>query len=514
MLADRERRLLLDNPDLFILRYFGHKIRKLEDFHLRLLDTATKQSRGLVLYPAAHGKTTLVSTCLPIWALCRDPNIRIAVILKNDTDAQGIGQAILAELMGNQELIRDFGPFKPEGEDDKSFALSKISVAKRTRRSKEPTIAFFGAGSRSALGHRTDWTICDDIITDLNSATPQRRESVKEWFMQGPATMGEFADSRLTVVGTLFDPEDLYHDLAEMTDPETGQPIYTVQREDAIVDEEARTTLWAEKWPYRRLMERKAEMGTLDFNKRYRNIAVDKSRMVFREEYVKGGWVGKQKYPGCLDRSYKLGDFDESWRRMGGIDPAIGVSRSKKFTAHITLAQGSCKDHERCFWVVDIEREQYTLPQQVDIILGKHEQYALQQTVIEANSYQVGLFQAVQQKMHERGVALKVVPHYTTRTNKPDPELGVQAMAPYFENGQVHIPWGDTVSQRKMAQLVEELVMYPDYRTTDTVMAFWFVWKALQETAPRFTSFSRLAKESPRTARYTRRRRLKNPHWA
>ena len=40
-------------------------------------------------------------------------------------------------------------------------------------------------------------------------------------------------------------------------------------------------------------MELKAEMGTLDFNKRLRNIAVDKSRMVFKEEYVKGGYLGR-----------------------------------------------------------------------------------------------------------------------------------------------------------------------------------------------------------------------------
>lgn len=541
---------LLDNPSLFILKYFPHKISALEEFHLRLIDTATTQPRSLILYPATHGKTTLVSTCLPIWAVCKDPNIRLGLILKNEFDANNVGQSLQAELIANEELIRDFGPFEPVGEDEKPFAILRMSIAKRTRRTKEPTIALFGAGSRTALGHRTDWTICDDIITDLNSATPERREKVREWFMQGPATMGEYSDSRLTVVGTLFDPDDLYHELADLVDADTGEPIYTVQREDAIVemcvcghevtghrwdkqrqlysgecetggcdcdltviDPQARRTLWPRKWNWLRLMQRKAEMGTLDFNKRFRNIAVDKSRMVFREEYVKGGYIGKQKYPGCLDKNYRVGEVETSWRRAAGFDPAIGKTKSRKFCAHLVLATGSCILHERCFWVVDLEREQMTLPQQVALIINRHQHYDLQTSMIEANSYQAGLCDAVQEKMSEQGLALKVEPHYTSRTNKPDPEIGVGAMSPWFENGQVHIPWGDVHSQRKMAQLIEELVMYPG-RTTDTVMAFWFAWKALQETAPRYLSFNRLVQQRSVYAGVASRRKLKNPAYS
>jgi hypothetical protein len=81
-----------DDPALFIVTYFPHRINKLEEFHLRLIRTATQQTRSLILYPAGHGKTTLVSTLLPIWALCKDPNIRIAIIGKNDTRSEGIMQ--------------------------------------------------------------------------------------------------------------------------------------------------------------------------------------------------------------------------------------------------------------------------------------------------------------------------------------------------------------------------------------------------------------------------------------
>jgi hypothetical protein len=491
------KRLLLDNPDLFLLRYFGPdssspRLWDLQPFHVELVRTVTTERSALILYPAAHGKTTLVSTLLPIWALCKDPNVRISIIAKNSVDAENIGQAIQTELLSNEELIEDFGPFEPSPESNKPFSTKRLSVAKRTSRAKEPTIALFGAQSRNALGQRSDWTICDDIVHDVNSATPESREKLRDWFMQGPMTQGERYGARMTVIGTRFDPEDLYGALMEFAHPETGEGLWAIREVDAIVDEDNETTLWPEKWPWLRLMELKAQMGTLNFNKRLRNIAVDKSRMVFKEEYVKGGWVGRDHYPGCLDREYKAGEYDETWRRYAGFDPAIGLTKSRKFCAHITLAVGSCREHDKCLWVVDLFRDQMTLPQQCDLILERHHQYGCVATWVEANSYQLGLYQAIKDKMDERGQAFRIDPHYTTRTNKPDPEIGVHRMAPWFENGKVHIPQGNRESLRKMRQLVDELVQYPSGKYTDTVMALWIAWLASEVAGPQFKSFNRL----------------------
>jgi hypothetical protein len=486
------RQVLLADPAAFILHYFPHRIQKLEDFHIRLIETAVKWPRSLTLYPAGHGKTTLISTLLPIWAVCNDPNIRIAIIAKNEDEAKNkIARVIIAEFMGNEELINDFGPFYPGEDSNKSWSLTNLTVANRTAKMKEPTLAFFGSGSKGTLGHRTDWTICDDVVTEKNSATAVQRESMKDWFDLSVETMPEFEHSRLTVVGTLFEPEDLYHDIIELLYPDTGEPIYVVNREDAVVDEEEHKTLWPERWPWKRLMAQKAKTGTLNFNKRYRNIAVDKSRMVFKEAYIKGGYESGEKYDGCLDRKYSFGRYEEDWTRAGGFDPAIGSYRGHKFCAHLTLGMGHCVEHERCLWVIDCERDQMSLPQQAEMILSQHAEYDLFVSRVEANSYQQGLMDDLKRRMDEAGLAYRIEPHFTNRVNKPDPELGVQSMAPWFENGWVHIPWADQASRRKMGPLVEELVMYPG-RTTDTVMAFWFAWRALNEGVSKFKSFNRL----------------------
>ncbi len=511
---DATRRALLDDPALFIVTYFAHRIARLEPFHMRLIHTATTDTRSMTLYPAGHGKTTLVSTLLPIWAICRDPNVRVSIIAKNTNEGEGIVRSIQSELIDNEALVRDFGPFQSD-DPGKAWSLSRLDVANRTRRGKESTLAMFGAASKDVLGYRTDWTICDDVVSDINSATPEQRQKMRNWFDLCVETGPEHIHSRLTVVGTRFHPNDLYGDLIELNvpsdDEQTLLSLYATYREDAIVDQEAHTTLWPARWPWKRLMQMKVKLGTLSFNKRYRNIAVDESRMAFREEYIDGGWIGKQQFPGCLDRDYRVGDYGDNWKKVAGFDPAIGSSRSAKFCAHVVLAAGSCKDHDRCYWVVDLERDQWTLPQQVELILTKHRDYHLLSSQVEANSYQAGLVEAIEHKMRETDIAYKIEPHYTNRSNKPDPELGVGSMSPWVERGAFHIPWGDAHSQRKMGQLVDEMKMYPDSRTTDTVMALWFAWRALEIAAPRFGAMNRLDRDAPAWGRALGRRVVKNP---
>lgn len=508
----RWKQCVLEHADLFILRYFPHRIDELQDFHYDLINTALYQVRGLVLYPAGHGKTTLVSTILPILRICRDPNVRGVIIQKNEDDAESVMSVIQSELVDNDLLIKDFGPFKP-ADGAKPWALGRFQVERRTLRARESTLAAFGSAAKTVLGYRTDFTVCDDVVTGENSATPTQREKIRNWFDLAVVTGPEHEDSSVTVVGTRFDPADLYGDLLEMLDPETGEKIWHSDEIDAIVDEEAKTTRWPAKWSWARLMKRKAEVGTLNFNKRYRNKAVDASRQIVKEAYIRGGWHKGVQYPGCLDRDFSIGTYEPGlWRAVAGFDPAGGKSRHAKFCAHVVLAEGSCRDHERCFWVLDLEKSQLTLPQMVERILNAHQKFELQSTQVEANAFQIGLQEAVVQKMNENGLAFTVEPHHTSRTNKPDPETGVSAMSPWIEQGKFHIPWGDPHSQRVMKDLVDELITYPG-RTTDTVMATWFAWRKLEQSAPKFQSFNRLDKQAGGRPWLPRSRRgfIRNP---
>jgi len=510
---------LLQHPELFLLYYFPHAFEpnpgqgaKLEEFHLELIHTVNRETRCLILYPAGHGKTTIACTLMPIYWLCVNPDERIALIAKNEVDAKGVMRAIHSELLSNKPLIRDFGDFYDKEDKAKAWSIERIDIKQRTRQRKEGSIQIYGSKG-NVLGKRFDRVVCDDVVTEKNSSTVDQRQAMLEWFNMGVETMPEHPTSTLAVVGTLFDPQDLYHTIRDLVYPGTDKHIYTTRRVDAIVNEDTQQTLWPIRWTWERLMAQKAKMGTLDFNKRYRNFAVDASRLTFRSEYLRGGYLNKQWYKGCLDESYVIGQYEQRWRRIAGFDPAIGSSKTAKFCAHLTLGIGECADHERCYWVIDLSRDQYTQQQQVELIVNKHHEYDLWRSIIEINGYQAGLEESV--KLADPLIDVKG--HFTSRNNKPDPELGVSGMSSMIENGYLHIPWGDAHSRRVMEQLVSEMEIYPAGRTgatSDTVMALWFAWRAAQEATPRFEAFNRLERTTPRPSMFAHRggyRTIRNP---
>ena len=165
--------------------------------------------------------------------------------------------------------------------------------------------------------------------------------------------------------------------------------------------------------------------------------------------------------------------------------------------------------------MIDIVRDQMSMQNQVETIITQHDKYHLFTTLIETNAYQHGLYEAVKRRCDEIGLQLDIKPHYTTRYNKPDPEIGVNALAPWFERGHVHIPWGDAHSRRVMGTFADELVQYPSGRTTDTVMAAWMAWRGIDEGRPVYQLYNRLEKPMAwGTGAPQNRRVIKNPYYA
>lgn len=495
-LSPEAKQQLIAEPALFILHFFPHRIQVLKEFHIELINLALDERRGLELYPATHGKTSLISEIIPIYEICKDPDIRIGGLFKNQQEARAITRSIQSELVTNMDLIENFGPFQPEPDDEgKIWTQDRFDVAKRQRKGKSSTWAAFGAKGRGALGYRTDHTIADDVVTDQNSSTPEQREGLREWFMQGPMTMPDRHDGRITVVGTAFHPDDMYHEMMRMKLNDNDDRLWTTKVRRAILNDRTQEVLWPEMRPYLFLMEQKVAMGTLDFNKRFQNEALDPSGLVFHEAYIYGGTLKGEKYPGCLDEGYTIEDSEPGWKVYTGFDPAVGTTRGHKFCAHVTLGVGSCPKHETCYWLIDLKRDQMTLPQQVQLIIDQHLKYNATKSLVEANVYQAGLVQQVKDKLMELNIGIQVEPHYTTRVNKPDPDQGVMSMGTVVEQGRLHIPWRDAASRTRMQQLVDELVQYTGVKsskTTDTVMALWFAWRAAQVSAPRFKPINRL----------------------
>jgi hypothetical protein len=509
--------------EAFLVRYFGHRLdAMLEDFHIRLIDTALNDPRGLVLFPAQHGKTTIISTMLPILAALRNPNIRIAIIAKNDDEAAAIMSSIKSELEQNELLIADYGPFRPEaGDPMRSWSAGAISIAARTRLGKEHTITVFGAGSRQILGWRTDWVICDDVVTEKNSATEDQRAKHVTWFNDCVSTSphkkfaGQIA-GRITVVGTMFHPRDLYATITEKR-KRGGEAMYHTHREDAVRSWDEQQPLWPAVWSWEDLMDIKTSEGTLSFNKRYRNKPVDESEQPFREDWLRGGGnlPNGARHPGCVNPTRVLGDLNEvadsGWSVIQSFDPAVGKTKSAKFCGHIVF--GIDKADPRRRYLIEINREQLTLPQQVDLIIQTHLKYQATLSVTESNAYQAGLEQAIAEKCEQMGVTIRIEGH-TTGLNKQDPEIGIPSLSPVVENGYLDIPYGNAESMRKAEMLLEELIEYPFFKYSDLLMALWFGHLKSNHAVPGGWSMNRLSPKSRYRRKNGRRGLVHNPYFA
>jgi hypothetical protein len=497
----------------FLARYFGDSLdAKLEDFHIRLITTALYESRGLVLFPATHGKTTLISCLLPILEIIRNPDIRIAIIAKNDNEAGAIISRIQSELENNELLIQDYGPFRPDnGDTMRKWASDFFSVRQRRRLGKEHTLAVFGAGSRQILGWRTDHVICDDVVTERNSATEDQRNKHVTWFNDCVATSPQKkkgSHGQITVVGTMFHPRDLYATIREKTNV-AGQPIYKWHREDAIRDWAKQEPLWPAVWTWAELMDVKSSEGTLSFNKRYRNKPVDESEQPFREDWLRG----QRGHPGCADPHRVIGQFDPDWRIFQMLDPAVGKGKNAKKCGWIVFGVDPVEPRKRK--MIDWDHEQWTVPQQRDKIIDTHLWYAARanmvMSVTETNAYQAGLKQIIDEKCDQLGVTIRCEGH-TTGLNKQDPEIGIPSLSVLVENGYLEFPTGNPESLRKTEYFWEELIEYPFHPFTDLVMALWFGHLKSNIAVPVYKSTNRLVRKS-RYRHLPHDKMVKNPYF-
>jgi len=455
--------------------------------------------------------------------------------MKTEDDATAYADAIRTTLTDNEALVRDFGVFQSPNK----WSGREFNVAQRQHNDAHKTLEVFGVGGKY-LGHRSDITILDDIVTEENSWTSDQRDKLRAryetaiqtgpqymWPLRNPACKWEESSAnlkvpegiywpkdinyeRIVVSGTRFHPLDLYRKLAGDHRGRGGDKTFSAITFDCWTDGKETKPLWPSVWTAEKLRSEKESLGTLSFNKRYRNIAVDESELAFRQEWVFGGERDGEVFRGCVNENRSWGDVPDGLNLIVGFDPASGsTTRYATFPSFVLIGYDpDAKPEERKRFLIDLFRKQTGFDELIDVLLdgrpakgipGWRAKYHYQTAVIEKNGYGT-MFINNDRIRRATESGLRVIPHWTG-SNKLDPVDGVFTMQGIFKQGLVDIPY-KTESDKKLAeQFLDQVLMFPK-GINDWLMSTWFVELQLRK---RFASGA--------VHHYTPGRRFEQSYW-
>ena len=516
--------LLENDPEafgLFLLKFFPHKIREVEDWQVEPLRIMVEDPRGLILVPAGTMKTTIGSELYPIWRVCQCRNYERNGYFKHDHAAKESLNAVSVELQTNDRLIDAYGEFWPNSQTQRKFRYKwnehQIDVVGRTRKSRSNNFNYRGY-SGQALGSRCHLSHLDDVILEEMAMSPDQTKKFMNWLGSSFETQTYPLDSapdwdldedggtpfydQLLIFGTCWNDQDGYSRIEmrnldpEALDNPEFRP-YSVCKVDLIKDEDTWETV-SPRWPAARARAKKIEIGARAFNARYRNKPNDPETQVFRELWFDGGTDNRGvSYKGCWDDTIsRTDDIPGSWMVAIGYDPQSGsTTRYAKKAAVVMLANepsanGSWKPRLLDWWCGQTPIMDESDPESQLMVIISFADYVAKMgfmptVVLEANQIQRGLKEPLESLAARQGVPLIVDLAYTGE-NKHDAHSGMEATAIDFQNGWLRIPSREVSDAEHYRGFVHEMVNYGTTKYSDVPMAYWFARRYLWDYRLRY----------------------------
>lgn len=484
-----------DDFETFFRRYVGPQLERWEErglppFWLEIADTVTSGEHPKLLMNVApgHGKTTLLLGYI-MWRLARDRELRVIYISGSNTLAREAFEFVQANFEENDELIRDFGRFKPE--PTMTWTKTKLNVDGFPRSGRKGNSLSVAGATERIYGRRAELIVVDDLVDLDNSDTAEKRDTLARWFHNRLETRLE-PEGVMVVVGQRLGPHDLYGHLAELRND--GQPIYHRIRYPAHDTSRCPgdgrhpmypdgCLLWPQRWSFEYFQEQRAS-DEASFDVIYQQEDVAATDVLVRREWLYGGTdpVTGESCPGCMDGDRRLGQVPPAPGPYGSVlcvDPS--PSRFWAIEWWLTTADGD-------WYLVDFARRAIAademLRREGRAYAGVLEEFATRAhslqhpigyLIIERNTGNRWLFETQLAGEWARRHMIAMIPHTTSAKNKQATDLGIQGLRPRFRTGKVRFPAADVYSRTTIKPFLHELETYPHSQTDDCVMAAWFL---------------------------------------
>ena len=355
MIKDRSVRTSITKDSFlyFFHFYYAHYVKyETADFQKEIIHNLEK-SAVENLYVVAFrgsGKSTMVTTAYPIWAILGKQQKKFCIIFcQTKAQAKQHMMNIRSELEGNDILKRDLGPFQEESDEWGSNSLVfKKHGARITVASSDQSIR----GLRHNE-HRPDLIICDDVEDVQSTKTREGRNKTYHW-LRGEVIPAGDKITRLIIVGNLLHEDSL---LMRIKDEIVQGKTRGIFREYPLLDKND-VCLWSGKYKNTNDIEdEKLKVASeISWQREYLLRIIPSDDQVIYPEWF-------QYYddlPGTQHKGYR-GTY-------AGVDLAISTSDAADFTTIVSAHVYSRLDKMRIYILPNPIVQKLNFPAQVELM--------------------------------------------------------------------------------------------------------------------------------------------------
>jgi hypothetical protein len=358
---------------------------------------------------------------------------------------------------------------------------------------KEATLSAWGQDS-GFLGGRFDVVIWDDLVDKRNTRTDESLNTLIDWYTTEAETRID-PGGLMVLQGQRIHSDDLYRYCLDKTNLDGSKKYAHIKyaaHDDDLCKQEHGTD--AKPWPEGCLLdpfrlpwsylEQVKESEPRTYNLMFQQ----------RDDITYGGLVQPAWINGGQDDDGNLcpGSLDTDRASGAAIKTLIGtnsfISIDPSPTEFWGILWNVWDEHTQTINVLDAKRTRLT-PEELlylDLDTGQfsgllHDWHLralnlghpLTHVIVEINAAQRWLLTQPHVQRWQSLTGVTLVPHSTNR-NKNDPEYGVETLGAWFKHGRIRLPNGTPSSRLAMSPLLDELLRYPNAKTTDMVMSMWF----------------------------------------
>jgi hypothetical protein len=444
----------------------------------------------MINVPPGHWKSVIFSVAMPLYEVVCNRAIKIILISRSAELATQWTRNIVS-VMVEDAFVRAFGKFAPTTKGESMWQVGVGSIRVNPGGS-EFTILSRGAQTQ-IFGRRADLIIVDDPTnTDIARSELEGGREFTRFKME--AMTRQAAASKVVIVGQRLGARDFFGRVLDLRD-EYDKPLFHVERYPAVLRwpdrnekgewiPETAEVLDPVHWPWEVLVKRLSMLGESVFETMYQQVPRSlEGGLMSSETFAKArddrpAWKGRREAGAAAVKAEGQGR-QNPYVRVLSIDPS-----PTRFFGCVLADVAVKSDGTTDTWVLGNWRFQAKREGSLDDFMTRLNQ-VVQRTrvdfvIIEEVQY-VGWMRETQwwAQIFDAKNAPKFLKQNTTAQTKNHVLYGLRSLVADWEQGRMHLPYGDRRAREMTDLLQQECENYEDGSgqggDDDQLMALWFI---------------------------------------